>query len=121
VKAVTIVPIGTDDGDHHPIVPIVTCPRGLFLPVASPPTPWSVPDWWAFHDERLAIRQHDGGMQEQEAAHWAWLDCVAKWMERHPPIDAALRAWTGTPGELRLARIADAEVCVERLGLARTG
>ena len=120
MKAVTIEPIGTEGGEDGPIVPIVTCPRGLFLPVASPPTPWSVSDWRAFHNERLAIRQYDGDMNEREAAHWARLDCIAKWMERHPPIEAATRAWTGTPGELRLARLADAEVCLERLGLART-
>ena len=96
------------------------CPRPL-IPVGKAYTvSWTMADWRGFQSERVAIRQYDGGMTEREAAHWAWLDCIAKWMERHPPIEAATRAWTGTPEELRLARLADAEICLERLGLART-
>lgn len=119
----TIVPNGTIALRAEPIgtiVPIVTRHGGLIIPVIHPKVPWSLTAWRDFRDERAAIRQYDGGMSKAEAAHWAWLDCIAKWLERHSPIDAALRAWTGTSEELRLARIADAEMCLDRLGLART-
>jgi hypothetical protein len=120
LRAGTIVPNGTiapPDKAIGAIVPIVTHHGGLVIPVMVPPVPWSLIAWRDFRDERRAIRQYDGEMSEPEAAHWAWLDCIAKWLERHPPLPVARKAWTGTAEEFRLCRIQDACIVLERLGI----
>jgi hypothetical protein len=82
--------------------------------------PWTLADWRAFHDERLAIRLYDGGMPQAQAARWAWLDCTAKWLERHPHLEGAQRTWTGTAEEFRFCRIQDAITVLERLCIVDT-
>lgn len=101
--------LGTNDEEH--------CPRPLIPVGQAYEVPWTLADWRAFRDERFAIRHYDGGMPESEAAHWAWLDCIAKWLERHPPLSVAKEAWTGSVEEFRLCGIQDACVCLSRLGI----
>lgn len=91
------------------------CPRPLIAVGQAYQVSWTLADWRAFHDERFAIRHYDGGMKSTEAAHWTWLDCIAKWLQRHPPLPGAQAAWTGTSEELRLCRIQDAEKVLVRL------
>lgn len=93
------------------------CPRPLIAVGQTYKASWTLADWRAFHDERLAIRLHDGGMSEAVAARWAWLDCIAKWLERHPPMPKARMHWGGTDEEFRLCRIEDAEACLTRLNV----
>lgn len=95
------------------------CPRPLIAVGQAYQVSWTLADWRAFHDERLAIRLHDGGMSEAVAARWAWLDCIAKWLERHPPLAAAQKVWTGTAEEFRLCRIQDALTVLTILGVGQ--
>ncbi len=92
------------------------CPRPLIPVGQAYQVSWTLADWRAFHDERLAIRFYDGGMSETEAARWAWLDCIAKWLERHPPQPLARLSWKGSPEEFRLCRIWDAVSVLAKLG-----
>ncbi len=93
------------------------CPRPLIAVGQAYTTSWTLADWRAFHVERLAIRLYDGGMTETDAMRWAWLDCIAKWLERHPPLAKARQLWSGTNDEFRLCRIQDAEACLTRLNV----
>lgn len=78
-------------------------------------TPWAVQDWLAFRDERLGIRQYDGGASEAVAARGAWLDCLQRWLERHPPVSVAPEVW---PRDLlRFARISEAVHALAQLGI----
>jgi hypothetical protein len=113
-EAVTIAPIALSD---RPIGTIVTCHRGLVIPVTFPAVPWSLTAWRDFRDERVAIRTHDAGQPEDEAQRGADLDCIRCWLQRHPADPAAVAGWTGTADELRLARIRDAVVVLEALGV----
>lgn len=93
------------------------CPRPLIAVGQVYKVSWTLTDWRAFHDERLAIRLYDGGMTEAEAMRWAWLDCIAKWQERHPPLPKARMHWSGTEEEFRLCRIQDSITALDRLTL----
>ena len=84
---------------------------------ADVPSNWSVVDWLAYREERLSIRLYDGGLSEAEAAHGAWLDCIAKWLERRPPPTEAQAAWTGTAEEFRLSQIAGAIRALSLFGI----
>lgn len=78
--------------------------------------PWTVSDWLAFYDERLAIAHEDGGLSLQEASNLAWLACIQRWLERHPPPNVAQLVW---PAEtLRLARISEAIHALTNLGIS---
>ena len=77
--------------------------------------PWTVSDWLAFYDERLAIAHEDGGISLPDAFRLAWLTCIQRWLERHPPPNMARQIW---PAEtLRLARISEAIYALARLGI----
>lgn len=95
----------------------LACPRPLIAVGQAYEVPWTLADWRAFHDERFAIRLYDGGLPEAEVARKAWLDCIARWLERHPSLGRARHQWDGTSEEFRLCRIQDAEFCLTRLGL----
>jgi len=112
---VPIGPIGPTAKKRPPIGAIgaIGCDAG---PQCTP-LQWSVADWLAYREERLSIRLYDGGLSEAEAAHGAWLDCIAKWLERHPALSEAQAAWTGTAEEFRLARIAGAVRALSLIGI----
>lgn len=93
------------------------CPRPLIAVGQVYKVSWTLADWRAFHTERLAIRLFDGGMTEADATRWAWLDCIAKWLERHPPLPKARMHWGGTEEEYRLCRIQDAEAALHCLSI----
>jgi hypothetical protein len=94
------------------------CPRPLIPVGQAYKASWTLADWRAFHAERLAIRLYDGGMSEGDAARWAWLDCVAKWLERHPPLSEAKANWGGTEEEFRLCRIDDSIAALSLLAVS---
>lgn len=89
----------------------------LIIAVIHPCQPWSLGDWSAYRDERAAIREHDGGADRLDAERWAYLDCVAMWMSRHPPISMVEELWTGTATDFRLCRVRDACFVLELLGI----
>ena len=78
-------------------------------------TAWTVHDWHVYRDEREAIAFFDGGLSAPEAERVAWLACIRLWLERHPPLPAALEAWPADT--LRLARIAEAVHALAALGV----
>lgn len=119
----TIVPNGTIAPSDKPIgtiVPFVTHHGGLIIPVIHPKVPWSLTAWRDFRDERAAIRQFDGGMTRTDADHWAWLDCIAKWLERHPPVPSAQDGWMAAKEHFRLCRIRDAKNCLYWIGVKQS-
>lgn len=93
------------------------CPRPLIPVGQAYKASWTLADWRAFRAERLAIRHYDGGMPEAEAARYAWLDCISKWLERHPPLSAAKANWGGTAEEFTLCRIEDSMAALSLLAL----
>ncbi len=112
---VPIGPIGPTAKKQPPIGAIGAI--GCETNSADLPPNWSVVDWLVYREERLSIRLYDGGMPEAEAAHGAWLDCIAQWLERRPPPSGAQAAWTGTPEEFRLSQIAGAIRALSLLGI----
>jgi hypothetical protein len=98
--------------------PQSNCPKVLVpsVPMGQPSsTPWAVVEWHGFFVERAAIREHDGGLSREEAERGAWLDCLARWLEVHPPSAVALRVWP--PDSLRLALLAEAVEALAALGI----
>ena len=79
--------------------------------------PWSTKDWMAFFCETAAILEYDQGVERPRAARIAYVACVRQWLRRHKPLPIAVAAWRGTPEELRLARILDAETALARMGI----
>lgn len=77
--------------------------------------PWTVRDWLAFYDERAAISHFEGGLSLQDASRLAWLTCIQRWLERHPPPNIAPQIWSAET--LRLARISEAVHALARLGI----
>ena len=46
---------------------------------------WDATNWWALHQERISIAEHDGGLSGIEAERQAFEDCIAFWLHRNPP------------------------------------
>lgn len=104
--------------------PNIVPPPGMNCPTLPSPlvpvgqlaaTAWTVHDWHVYRDEREAIAFFDGGLSAPEAERVAWLACIRLWLERHPPLPAALEAWPADT--LRLARIAEAVHALAALGV----
>ena len=104
---------------------------------------WSVRDWLAYFEERAGIARFDGGLARFDAECAAYVQCVQRFLVRHPPGyrpdlkclnfgDMVIRAESTPivcPDNLqrwvhkacaetyRLQRVADAILCLERLGI----
>jgi hypothetical protein len=100
-----------DEENNCPTLPLPSVALGQPALV-----PWTVSDWLAFYDERLAIAHFEGGLSLQDASRLAWLTCIQCWLERHPPPNVAPLVW---PAEtLRLARISEAIHALTNLGIS---
>lgn len=103
-----------DEGSNCPTPPLPSVALGQPAVV-----PWTVSDWHAFFDERLAIAHIEGELSLPDASRLAWLTCLQRWLERHPPPNVAPLVW---PAEsLRLARISEAAHALARLGIYEQG
>lgn len=104
---------------------------------------WSPSQWRDYFEERAAIAQHDGGQDRLGAEHAAYLHCIRRWLERHPPgyrsdlrclhcggmiirADSLpvicgdnLQRWLHRECEsdFRLLRVHDARFCLDNLGI----
>ena len=53
----------------------------------SGPPAWSAADWRMFYEERAAIAEHDGGLDQAEAECRAFKAAVVHWMNCNPLTD----------------------------------